>query len=92
MRTIPDAAPSMAVSMLMPDGAIRIPILRLNRERAERETYAATRRFLENHLIKSRRPDEGITDDHWETADNYSPDSNGIDHLALDVRQPSWRR
>src|SRR5207248_906917 len=53
---------------LMPDGAIRIPILRLNRERAERETYAATRRFLENHLIKSRRPDEGITDDHWDVA------------------------
>jgi hypothetical protein len=26
-----------------------------------------------------------ITDDHWETADNYSPDSNCIDHLAVHV-------
>lgn len=26
-----------------------------------------------------------ITDDRWETADNYSPNSNGIDELALEV-------
>ena len=49
-------------------GAIRIPILRLNRDRAERETYGATRRFLEEHLIKTRHPDEDITDDHRDVA------------------------
>src|SRR2546428_372948 len=53
---------------LMPGGAIRIPILRLNRHRVERETYAATRRFLEGQLVKARRPDEGITDDHCDVA------------------------
>ena len=36
---------------LRPDGSIRIPILRLNRSREERENYAATRAFLEEHLI-----------------------------------------
>src|SRR3989454_1319110 len=49
-------------------GAIRIPILRLNRDRAERETYAATRRFLEEQLIKARHPDEDITDEHRDVA------------------------
>jgi carbamoyltransferase len=53
---------------LMPGGVIRVPILRLNRDRAERETYAATRRFLEGELIKARQPDEGITDDHRDVA------------------------
>jgi carbamoyltransferase len=49
-------------------GTIRIPILRLNRERADRETYAATRRFLEEQLVKARRPDEDITDVHRDVA------------------------
>ena len=27
-----------------------------------------------------------ITDDRWESADNYTPDTNAIDHLELAVR------
>jgi carbamoyltransferase len=53
---------------LSSNGAIRIPILRLNRERADREVYGATRRYLEDHLVKMRRPDEEITDVHRDVA------------------------
>jgi carbamoyltransferase len=49
-------------------GTIRIPILRLNRERADRETYAATRRSLEEQLAKARHPDEEITNVHRDVA------------------------
>ncbi len=49
-------------------GAIRIPILRLNRDRAERETYAATRRFLGGRLVEARHPDDDITDVHRDVA------------------------
>jgi carbamoyltransferase len=41
-----------------PNGTIRIPILRLNRTRVERESYLATRAWLDQHLIPHRRPDE----------------------------------
>ena len=51
-----------------PDGSIRIPALRLNRTRDEREHYAASRRYLENNLIKERRPDQEITDEHCDVA------------------------
>ena len=43
---------------LCPKGAIRIPILRLNRTREERESYLSTRAWLDEHLIPHRRPDE----------------------------------
>ena len=43
---------------LCPNGTIRIPILRLNRTREEREGYLATRAWLDQHLIPRRRPDE----------------------------------
>src|SRR5437762_10994711 len=39
---------------LCPDGSIRIPALRLNRTRDEREHYTASRRHLEDNLIKER--------------------------------------
>jgi hypothetical protein len=29
--------------------------------------------------------DPTITNDRWQTADNYSPDSNGIDTLVVGV-------
>jgi hypothetical protein len=29
-----------------------------------------------------------ITDEPWQTADNYTPTSNGIDHLEIDVNTP----
>ena len=51
-----------------PDGAVRIPILRLNRTRDERENYAGTRRYLEQHLLPARHPDSEITDDHRDAA------------------------
>ncbi|MGC2737864.1 MAG: carbamoyltransferase C-terminal domain-containing protein [Candidatus Acidiferrales bacterium] len=48
---------------LRPDGSIRIPILRLNRSREERENYLATRAYFDDHLICRRAPDEEITAD-----------------------------
>jgi carbamoyltransferase len=53
---------------LLPDGRFRIPPLRLNRTRAERENYTATRRFLTERLLPPRRPEAEITDDHRDLA------------------------
>jgi len=53
---------------LRPDGTLRIPILRLNKSRAERENYLATRHHLEEHLIAARQPDAEITQDHKDVA------------------------
>src|SRR5579863_1244192 len=53
---------------LCPDGSIRIPPLRLNRTRDERENYTATRKYLDDHLAKERRPEDGITDEHRDVA------------------------
>ena len=39
---------------LCPDGTLRIPILRLNKTREERENYLATRAYLEQNLIAAR--------------------------------------
>ena len=30
-----------------------------------------------------------ITNDTWQTADNYTPNTNGIDHLHLSLPQPT---
>jgi len=49
-------------------GAIRIPMLRLGRDRAERETYAGPRQFLAEQLVKPRRPDEEIAGIHCDVA------------------------
>ena len=43
------------------DGRIRIPLLHLNKDCADRENYGATRRYLQEHLLPGRRPDEEIT-------------------------------
>jgi carbamoyltransferase len=53
---------------LREDGTIRIPLLRLNRARDERENYLATRRYLAEHLIKPRKPNDEITDGHRNVA------------------------
>jgi len=53
---------------LRPDGSIRIPILRLNRSREERENYLATRAHLDEHLIARRAPDAEITQEHKDVA------------------------
>jgi len=53
---------------LRSDGSIRIPILRLNRSREERETYAATRAYLDEHLTRRRSPLDPITSTHQDVA------------------------
>ncbi|WP_420970086.1 carbamoyltransferase [Bradyrhizobium sp. B120] len=53
---------------LRDDGLIRIPLLRLNTERHDRETYGATRRHLGEHLIPARAPDGDVTDNHRDVA------------------------
>jgi carbamoyltransferase len=50
------------------DGTISVPLLHINRSRFERETYAATRQYLEHHLVKARSPEDDITDDHRDAA------------------------
>lgn len=50
------------------DGSIRIPILRLNRSRAERENYLATRAYLDEYLVRRRAPDADITEEHQDVA------------------------
>lgn len=53
---------------LRPGGAIRIPILRLNSTRDERENYLKTREWLDARLIPRREPDGEITQDHRDVA------------------------
>jgi carbamoyltransferase len=50
------------------NGTIKIAALRMNNERKDRETYGATRRHLEQHLIPHRAPEAEITDDHRDVA------------------------
>jgi len=50
------------------DGRIRIPLLRMNQSRQDRETYGATRRYLQDHLVPCRRPEDEITDEHRDVA------------------------
>ena len=49
-------------------GSIKIPILSLNRTRGERENYTATRRYLQQHLVPERRPDDEVRDEHRDVA------------------------
>ncbi len=51
-----------------PDGGVRIPCLRLNRTRDEREHYSRTREWLEANLIARRQPDDPITQEHCDAA------------------------
>jgi carbamoyltransferase len=50
------------------DGGIRIPLLRLNRTREEREHYTATRARLGEALLAPRPPEAEITDAHRDVA------------------------
>jgi carbamoyltransferase len=43
-----------------PDGSVRIPILRLNRTRPERENYLQTREWLSRNLMPRREPGDEI--------------------------------
>jgi len=53
---------------LRDDGTIRIPILKLNHTRAERETYIASRAYLDEHLVQRRHPDAPVTSIHEDVA------------------------
>ena len=50
------------------DGTFRIPILKLNRSRDERESYTATRAYLDDHLIPRRLPSDPVTAAHKDVA------------------------
>jgi len=52
----------------LPDGGVRIPLLRMNRTREEREHYLAARAELTKRLLPPRQPDEEITDAHRDVA------------------------
>jgi carbamoyltransferase len=49
---------------LLPGGKVQIPVLRLNETREDREFHGATRRYLDERLIRRRAPDADITGDH----------------------------
>jgi carbamoyltransferase len=51
-----------------PDGSIRIPPLRLNRTREERENYLRSRAWLTENLIAPRAPEDPITQEHCDVA------------------------
>ena len=53
---------------LCPDGTIRIPILKLNRTREERENYTASRAWLDENLIPRRAPDQSVSAIHEDVA------------------------
>jgi len=53
---------------LRDDGSIRIPLLRLNKTRDERENYLATRDYLNRNLIPARPPSAEITAEHRDLA------------------------
>src|SRR5213083_133828 len=53
---------------LRPDGTIRIPCLRLNQTREERENYLATRDFFDANLIQRRGQHEEVTQAHQDVA------------------------
>ena len=82
---------------LCENGSIRIPMLKLNRTRDEREFYTATRAWLEEHLIARRDPSEPITKAHEDIAAalqecleravlhvrGHFAEETGLRHLAL---------
>jgi carbamoyltransferase len=51
-----------------PDGSLRIPLLRMNKTRDERENFVVSRRRLSERLIPERQPDGDLTDDHRDVA------------------------
>jgi carbamoyltransferase len=53
---------------LRDNGSIRIPILKLNKTRDERETYAASRAWLDEHLIPRRPEDQSVNSSHEDVA------------------------
>ena len=54
--------------ILRDDGSVRIPMLSLNRTRDDRENYTLTRKHLADKLIRERRPEDEIADEHKNVA------------------------
>ena len=54
--------------VLREDGSIRVPMLRLNKTRDERENYLASRSYLAQNLIPPRAPDGEIAAEHRDIA------------------------
>ena len=50
------------------NGSIRIPLLRLNETKDERENYLRSRRYLSENLLPERRPEDEVTDEHKDVA------------------------
>ena len=53
---------------LKDDGSIRIPLLKLNHSRDERESYSASRAYLDEHLIPHRAPEQSVNSTHEDVA------------------------
>lgn len=53
---------------LLEDGTVRIPLLKLNRSREERETYLRSRDFLTANVCPPRQPQDEITAEHCDVA------------------------
>ena len=53
---------------LRDDGTVRIPLLKLNRSREEREFYTATRASLDRNLCPRRLPADPVTSVHQDVA------------------------
>ena len=53
---------------LRSDGTIKIPVLRLNKSRDERENYTSTREYFSRRLLPPRRPEDEISDVHKDLA------------------------
>jgi carbamoyltransferase len=82
---------------LIGNGTIRVPLLKINRSREDRETYGATRRRLSKQLLEPRLPDQEITDLHKDIAASLQEcldrvmlhicrhfgESTGLRHLAM---------
>jgi carbamoyltransferase len=82
---------------LRPDGTIRIPILKLNHTRDQRESYIASRAYLDEHLVARRHPDAPVTAVHQDVAAalqecldkvilhvcGHFGDQTGLRHIAM---------
>lgn len=53
---------------LRDDGSVRIPILKLNNTRDEREHYTATRAYLDKYLVPHRPPNQSVSSIHEDVA------------------------
>src|SRR5271156_835532 len=66
-----------------PDGTVRIPILRLNRTRDDRENYLQTRDWLSRNLMPHREPDDDVTQVHRDVAASLQASLNrAIVHIC----------